>query len=560
MTVARRTPCTDCPSGSNGRYDVLRDGVPMPVCQRCAFRARRNGESVLVYGRYLMSELGARLSETVRTAARFSALLLIFAAPLLAQTSAPVRYGTLATCTYVGELWMDTSSTPTLKKCTGLGSPGVWVAVEGSEGGGATNWGQIGGTLSNQSDLNTALSGKAASVHTHAISDVTSLQSALDGKAATGHTHSGLAPTGGTTGQVLKKSSNLNFDYAWSTDESGAGGAAWGDLTGTLSDQTDLQSALDGKANTSHTHVEADITDFAHTHAAGDLPTASTTASGIVELATSAETTSGLAVQASDTRLSDARTPTTHSHVDADIPNTITIDLATAASALNANPTDCAPNQFATTIAANGNLTCAAIADADVPNNITISLAAAATALAANPTDCTSGQFANAIDASGNLTCAAPSGGADPWTCARLASDFTTTSATAVDVTGLNFTPVANTTYKFEANLLLRTATATVNPRAGFAWSTGLSDGVVSIYQSQTATTELNAQGNSGAAVLVAVGGLPNTTASWPAHLIGMAVAGSSPSGTTRVQIASETAGATVTVKAGSTFCRRSIS
>ena len=39
---------------------------------------------------------------------------------------------------------------------------------------------------------------------------------------------------------------------------------------------------------------------------------ASTTVKGVVELATSAETTAGLAVQASDTRLSDARTPTAH--------------------------------------------------------------------------------------------------------------------------------------------------------------------------------------------------------------------------------------------------------
>jgi hypothetical protein len=43
---------------------------------------------------------------------------------------------------------------------------------------------------------------------------------------------------------------------------------------------------------------------------------ATTTATGVVELATSAETTAGLAVQAnaSDTRLSDARTPTSHTH------------------------------------------------------------------------------------------------------------------------------------------------------------------------------------------------------------------------------------------------------
>ena len=52
----------------------------------------------------------------------------------------------------------------------------------------------------------------------------------------------------------------------------GAGGAAWGDLTGTLSDQTDLQSALDDKANTADlgTAAAADTGDFA-TAAQGSL-------------------------------------------------------------------------------------------------------------------------------------------------------------------------------------------------------------------------------------------------------------------------------------------------
>lgn len=43
-----------------------------------------------------------------------------------------------------------------------------------------------------------------------------------------------------------------------------------------------------------------------------DLPAASESTAGVVELATSAETTAGLAVQASDPRLSDARMPTNH--------------------------------------------------------------------------------------------------------------------------------------------------------------------------------------------------------------------------------------------------------
>ncbi len=75
------------------------------------------------------------------------------------------------------------------------------------------------------------------------------------------------------------------------------------------------------------------------------------------------------------------------------------------ADALSANPADCAANQFAETIAANGDLTCLTIVDADVPDTITIDLAATATALAANPTDCAANTFADAIAASGDLTC-----------------------------------------------------------------------------------------------------------------------------------------------------------
>jgi len=57
---------------------------------------------------------------------------------------------------------------------------------------------------------------------------------------------------------------------------------------------------------------------------------------------------------------------------DAKVVDTITVNLAATATALAANPADCAANQFATTIAASGALTCAAITDAAVPNTITI--------------------------------------------------------------------------------------------------------------------------------------------------------------------------------------------
>jgi hypothetical protein len=48
----------------------------------------------------------------------------------------------------------------------------------------------------------------------------------------------------GTAGQVLKVSGGLP---SWGTDATGAGGVAWGGITGTLSDQTDLQTAINAR-------------------------------------------------------------------------------------------------------------------------------------------------------------------------------------------------------------------------------------------------------------------------------------------------------------------------
>ncbi len=53
-------------------------------------------------------------------------------------------------------------------------------------------------------------------------------------------------PVGGTTGQVLAKSSNSDYALTWTTPASGS--AVWGGISGTLSDQTDLNTALGLKA------------------------------------------------------------------------------------------------------------------------------------------------------------------------------------------------------------------------------------------------------------------------------------------------------------------------
>lgn len=70
-------------------------------------------------------------------------------------------------------------------------------------------------------------------------------------------------PAGGTTGQVLAKASSTSYDTQWiPAPAGGGGGGTWGSITGTLSAQADLNSALGGKAATSHTHTAANVTDF----------------------------------------------------------------------------------------------------------------------------------------------------------------------------------------------------------------------------------------------------------------------------------------------------------
>lgn len=141
---------------------------------------------------------------------------------------------------------------------------------------------------------------------------------------------------------------------------------------------------------------------------------------------------------------------------------------------------------------------------------------------------------------------------ANGWQYVILGADFVTSSATAVDVTGMAFTPSAGKSYEIEAQFLLRTATATIGPRPGCAWPTGCTDGVISFQTTSAAGANVLQNGNISASVLSPVGGLPSTTASFPGSAWGVLIAGASPSGTFKIQLASETAGTNVTMKAGS--------
>ena len=140
----------------------------------------------------------------------------------------------------------------------------------------------------------------------------------------------------------------------------------------------------------------------------------------------------------------------------------------------------------------------------------------------------------------------------DPWTNIMLQGNFSTTNATNTNIPGLSFTPAANKKYIIEAFILLRTATATVGPRPGFIWPTGLIDGggYLQVPNSATAVAmrtwgALNTQNAAST-------GIPTTTDSSLAMGTAYILVGPSPSGNFQITLASETAGTAVTARAGS--------
>ena len=135
------------------------------------------------------------------------------------------------------------------------GQPGP-QGPEGPQGppGYGAEWGNIGGTLSAQTDLQNALNAKANTADLGSLA----YQSSVDYSSEVTN-----KPTLGTMAAVNDAPSD-NKEYArkngnWTevTGGGGGGSAEWGDITGTLSDQTDLQDALNAKANT------ADLGDLA---------------------------------------------------------------------------------------------------------------------------------------------------------------------------------------------------------------------------------------------------------------------------------------------------------
>jgi trimeric autotransporter adhesin len=190
----------------------------------------------------------------------------------------------------------DLSASPTAPAADGRipwqnldGEYGSATPAQIAGAGAEVDWGQIGGDITDQTDLQSALGDKAddgdvtasgltmatarllgrTTASTGAVEEITVGSGlSLSGGAltATGGGGGGdgdvVGPDGGvadaeiavydgTTGKIIKGSGGATVAALESATTTAAGTATWGSVSGTLSNQTDLQSALDLKADTS---------------------------------------------------------------------------------------------------------------------------------------------------------------------------------------------------------------------------------------------------------------------------------------------------------------------
>lgn len=234
-----------------------------------------------------------------------------------------------------------------------------------------------------------------------------------------------------SAGQYVKA---LNLDAAPTCDTPASGGSpTWGSITGTLSNQTDLQSALDGKeASGSFSGVGAcSSNQWASTLNDGAAPTCS---------------------QPAFSNLSGSAT-------DAQVPNNITVDLATVASTANAG--DSATSFFtsgAIEVARGGN---GAAPGADDQVMVSDSTSAGTFRAVPNCTD-TGGNHLNYTASSNTFSCGtSSSGGGGGPQIVRKSADQGSTSTSFADVTGMTFSLSASTSYSIVCEGSYTTAVST---------------------------------------------------------------------------------------------------
>lgn len=143
--------------------------------------------------------------------------------PMKSGTTLPASCGT-------GEMFFKSDATPGQNVYVCVSN--TWYLLAGIT---SVNWGDIGGTLSAQTDLNSALSGKAASSHSHATADLTT-------------------KTG--SGSYVVTTTGIPSDGCaeWASGELGSSGTPCGTGAGTVSSVASASQSFTGQTSVTITH------------------------------------------------------------------------------------------------------------------------------------------------------------------------------------------------------------------------------------------------------------------------------------------------------------------
>lgn len=231
------------------------------------------------------------------------------------------------------------------------------------------------------------------------------------------------------------------------------------------------------------------------------------------------------------------------------------VSNVSTATALAANPTDCSANQYATTIAANGNLTCAQVTTAQLSGTVTNAQLASSYS---GTGGCSSHNWASTLNANASPTCTQPafSDLSGSPTAAQLGvvrvtgSNVTTSGAVTPVTTGLTFAIAANQLVGFHC-FLSSIGTTTSLPRFSLNGPAGTLTGTnVGFTRYLTASTQafLDSPG-LGTSTAACTSGCSTATLG---NYVDGAVVNGTNAGTLDVQVLSSTAAQTVTVLVGS--------
>ena len=406
------------------------------------------------------------------------------------------------------------------------GSPGVFVCVSGAwvqagtMAGGAPAWGDITGTLADQTDLDTALDAKQAT-----------LISATNIKTINGDSVLG-------SGDLVVTGS----------------GAAWGDITGTLADQTDLQAALDAKGTSNFSGDYDDLTDkptlgTAAATAATDYATAAqgATADSALQPAGNGSALTGL-----------TKTQVGLSNVD---------NTADASKSVSSAATLTTPRNI-NGVAFNGSGNITVTAAADTLTGTTLAVLSGVNLTALNGSNIASGTVPTARLGSGTANSTTFLRGDSTWVTApsvdtvlRLTGNVSTAAnTTLVDITAMSFTADAAGIYQIE------TYTTHQSPAASTGFGIGINCAQTPVLVSLTGTSQLANAGTATTWSSIANNAIAGTTSGMPTNATnipsvggGILVAHATNAGTCIFRLRSETTAVT-TIMAQSVFLIRKIS